>query len=178
MLFLNALNWDGFSNLIPPRFTIGLDRRVPERLKDVRSIGPDGKQSGVYGDYQRESEELFRIVLEALVEISRTIPLVNPSVILRLSKEDLNEKSGPLAVAYENSSTNAIPNFLIDKEDVMASSDGSMVPTGHNTSQTAGQGSVLGTVLINLHALPMKQRGEMRDSFRILCRKQGMPSTV
>ena len=150
MLFLNALNWDGFSNLIPPRFTIGLDRRVPERLKDVRSIGPDGKQSGVYGDYQRGSEELFRIVLEALVEISRTIPLVNPSVILRLSKEDLNGKSGPLAVAYENSSTNAIPNFLIDKEDFMASSDGSMIPTGHNTSPTVGQGSVLGTVLINL----------------------------
>jgi len=43
-----------------------------------------------------------------------------------------------------------IPNFLIDKEEVMASSDGSIVPTGHNTSPTTGQGSVLGTVLINL----------------------------
>src|SRR5207245_10690535 len=77
-------------------------------------------------------------------------PLVNPSVILRLSKEDFTEKGGPLAVAYENSSTNAIPNFLIDREEVMASSDGSMIPTGHNTSPTAGQGSVLGNVLINL----------------------------
>ena len=165
-LFLNALNWDGFSNLIPPRFTIGLDRRVPERLKDVQAIGPDGKQSGIYGDYQRESEELFRIVLESLVEISRTLPLVNPSVIVRLSREDLDEKSGPLTIAYENSLKNAIPNYLIAKEETMASSDGSIIQTGHNTSRTLSHGSVLGTVLINLPRAAYEAEGRDERLFQ------------
>jgi ribonucleoside-triphosphate reductase (formate) len=166
MLFLNALNWDGFSNTIPPRFTIALDRRVPERLKDVRSIVLDGKQSGIYRDFEKESEELLRIILESLAEISRNIPLVNPSVIVRLSEKDLSEKDGPLNLAYENSVRNAIPNYLIDKDDVMASSDGSIIPAGRDASSTMSEGSVLGTVLINLPRAAYESAGRDERLFQ------------
>src|SRR2546428_2635619 len=91
-LFMLALNWDGLSNVLPARVVIGLARDAPSQLQNQAAIGPSGKRSGVYGDYTREASDLFRIIIDSAVEISRHTPLVNPSLVVTSSQNRLGEQ--------------------------------------------------------------------------------------
>ncbi len=147
--FLEALNWDGFSNTIPPRVTIGLDRRSPSHIEEKEAVGPDGKTGGFYGDFSREAEELFRTILDASLQLAREQPIVNPSINIRTSKDTIGSEDELLSLAFQNSKF-AVPNFWIQTGDqsYSASSDGSVL-SGNDASPSSGS-AIVGTVQLNL----------------------------
>lgn len=162
-LFLNALNWDGFSNVLPPKFTIAINRKLPENLGRAAAVGPNGKQSGTYSDYQREAEELFRVVLESALELGRTVPVINPSIVVRTDRRTDWSADEMLSLAFENSARNATPNYVMDNFAV--SSDGSTLSGNDGPSN---HGSLLGTVFINLPRAAYEAKGRDDRLFQLV----------
>ncbi len=149
-LFLSQLNWEGFSNTLPSRLTIGLDRAAPNILGQSDAIGPNGKTEGKYADYAREAEELLRTMIDAAQEIAQDNPLVNPSITLRLDRNKLSEPDGLLSMAHETSLRYSIMNYLIQNpgESYTVSSDGCMFVT--DSMGDVARGALVGTVQVNL----------------------------
>ena len=149
-LFLSQLNWEGFSNTLPSRSTIGLDRVAPNILGQSDAIGPNGKTEGKYADYAREAEELLRTMIDAAQEIAQDNPLVNPSITLRLDRNKLSEPDGLLSMAHETSLRYSIMNYLIQNpgESYTVSSDGCMFVT--DSKGDVARGALVGTVQVNL----------------------------
>jgi ribonucleoside-triphosphate reductase (formate) len=147
--FLQALNWDGFSNTIPPRVTIGLDRHTPSHFATKETVGPNGKTSGVYSDFSRETEELFRTILDASLQLGRQQPIVNPSINIRTLKEAIDSEDELLNLAFQNFQF-AIPNFAIQSGNQFysTSSDGSILEESDDSP--IGGGAIVGTVQLNL----------------------------
>src|SRR3989442_1883435 len=146
-LFMLALNWDGLSNVLPARVAIGLARDAPSQLQNQPAIGPSGKRSGVYGDYTREASDLFRIIIDSAVEISRHTPLVNPALVVTSSQNRLGEQDELLTTAFESSVRFSIPNYLVadPSTPLTVSSEGCMF-----SDQEYGRGAIIGTVHVNL----------------------------
>jgi len=149
-LFLSQLNWEGFSNTLPSRSTIGLDRAAPNILGQSDAIGPNGQTEGKYADYAREAEELLRTMIDAAQEIAQDNPLVNPSITLRLDRNKLSEPDGLLSMAHETSLRYSIMNYLIQNpgESYTVSSDGCMFVT--DSKGDVARGALVGTVQVNL----------------------------
>jgi len=159
-LFLLQLNWDGFSNTLPFRSTIGLDRTAPNILEQSDAIGPNGKKEGRYGDYAREAEEILRTVIDAAQEIARNNPLVNPSIILRLNRERLSEPDGLLSMTHETSLRYSVLNYLMQnpEETYTVSSDGCMFVT--DSMGDVARGALVGTVQVNLPRIGYESAGK------------------
>jgi ribonucleoside-triphosphate reductase len=158
-LFLSQLNWDGFSNSLPFRTTIGLDRTIPRSLEKSDAIATNGKKEGVYGDYADEAEELFRTVIDASMEIARNNLLVNPSVTVNLNRERLSEPDSLLSMTYDSSLKYSIPNYRIhdSEQTITVSSDGNaMVTDGTNIAS----GAMVGTVQVNLPRISYEATGK------------------
>jgi len=149
-LFLSQLNWEGFSNTLPSRSTIGLDRAAPNILGQSDAIGPNGQTEGKYADYAREAEELLRTMIDAAQEIAQDNPLVNPSITLRLDRNKISEPDGLLSMAHETSLRYSIMNYLIQNpgESYTVSSDGCMFVT--DSMGDVARGALVGTVQVNL----------------------------
>jgi anaerobic ribonucleoside-triphosphate reductase/predicted transcriptional regulator len=159
-LFLFQLNWDGFSNSLPFRTTIGLDRTIPSSLEKSDAIAANGKREGVYGDYAHEAEELFRTVIDASMEIARNNLMVNPSVTVNLYRENLSELDSLLSMTYDASLKYSIPNYVVqDPEQIVTvSSDGNaMVPDVLNN---IASGAIVGTVQVNLPRISYEATGK------------------
>ena len=159
-LFLSQLNWDGFSNILPFRSTLGLDRAAPDILEQSDAIGPNGKKEGKYGDYAPEAEELLRTVIDAIREIAQSNPLVNPSITLRLDREKLSEPDGLLSMSQETSLRYSIMNYLIQNpgESYTVSSDGCMFVT--DSMGDVARGALVGTVQVNLPRIAYESTGK------------------
>ena len=159
-LFLSQLNWDGFSNRIPFRTTIGLDRSIPSSLERSDAVAANGKKEGVYGDYAHEAEELFRTVIDASMEIARNNLLVNPSVTVNLNREGLSEPDSLLSTTYETSLKYSIPNYRIHdpEQTVTVSSDGNTIVT--DGTNDIASGAMVGTVQVNLPRISYDATGK------------------
>jgi len=159
-IFLSQLNWEGFSNTLPFRSTIGLDRTIPDFLDQPDAIGPNGKKEGRYGDYAHEAEELLRTVISAAQEIARDNPLVNPSITLRLNRDKLSEPDGLLSMTYESSLRYSIMNYLIQDpgETYTVSSDGCMFVA--DSMGDVARGALVGTVQVNLPRIAYESAGK------------------
>ena len=159
-LFLLQLNWDGFSNTLPFRSTLGLDRTAPNILEQSDAIGPNGKREGRYGDYAREAEEILRTVIDGAQEIARNNPLVNPSIILRLNRNRLSEPDGLLSMTHETSLRYSVLNYLIQnpEETYTVSSDGCMFVT--DSMGDVARGALVGTVQVNLPRIGYESAGK------------------
>ncbi len=159
-LFLSQLNWDGFSNSLPFRTTIGLDRTIPRSLEKSDAVAANGKKEGVYGDYAREAEELFRTVIDASMEIARNNLLVNPSVTVNLNRERLSEPDSLLSMTYDASLKYSIPNYRIQdsEQTVTVSSDGNAIVS--DSTNNIASGAVVGTVQVNLPRISYEATGK------------------
>jgi ribonucleoside-triphosphate reductase (formate) len=159
-IFLSQLNWSGFSNNLPFRLTIGLDRTIPDVLAQSDAIGPNGKKEGKYGDYALEAEELLRTMIDATQEIARDNPLVNPSINLRLNRERLSEADGLLSMTHEISLRYSIMNYQIQNpgETYTVSSDGCMFVT--DSMGDVARGAMVGTVQVNLPRIAYESSGK------------------
>ncbi len=150
-LFLSSLNWDAFSNVLPTRVCLGIDRQVPPHLRNQPAIGPNGRREGVYEDFAREAEEVFRTIVDTSLEISRESPLVNPAIIVKLVRERLNEPDELLSLVYESSAKFSTPTYFVHDSDQagMVSSEGCFFPTDE-AQDGSGRGAILGSALVNL----------------------------
>ena len=159
-LFLLQLNWAGFSNTLPFRSTLGLDRTAPNILEQSDAIGPNGKKEGRYGDYAREAEEILRTAIDGAQEIARNNPLVNPSIILRLNRDRLSEPDGLLSMTHETSLRYSVLNYLIQnpEETYTVSSDGCMFVT--DSMGDVARGALVGTVQVNLPRIGYESAGK------------------
>jgi ribonucleoside-triphosphate reductase (formate) len=159
-IFLSQLNWNGFSNNLPFRSTIGLDRTIPDVLAQSDAIGPNGKKEGKYGDYALEAEELLRTMIDATQEIARDNPLVNPSINLRYDRERLSEPDGLLSMTHETSLRYSIMNYQIQNpgETYTVSSDGCMFVT--DSMGDVARGAMVGTVQVNLPRIAYESSGK------------------
>ena len=149
-LFLYNLNWDGFSNALPPRTTVSLDALRLEGIERSMAMGPNGKPAGLYGDYVREAEEIFRTIIDASLEIGKQIPLVNPSITIRVNRAKVEQSAELLNLAYESSAKYSVPNYLVGPEttSLSISSDGCTIDAG--TEDSASAKLISGTVQVNL----------------------------
>jgi len=165
-LFLSQLNWDGFSNILPFRSTLGLDRTAPNILEQSDAIGPNGKKEGRYGDYAPEAEELLRTMIDAAREIAQDNPLVNPSISLRLDRDKLSEPDGLLSMTHDTSLRYSIMNYLIQKpgESYTVSSDGCMFVT--ESMGDVVRGALVGTVQVNLPRIAYESTGKDERFFQ------------
>lgn len=75
---------------IPITVTLGLELVAPDFVKGKEAIGPEGKSSGSYGDFEEESRRLASILLQLILEESKQLPILNPSVVVKLRPEALN----------------------------------------------------------------------------------------
>ncbi|MBD3230693.1 MAG: hypothetical protein GF329_21115 [Candidatus Lokiarchaeota archaeon] len=67
---------------------LSFELEIPNYLRDVNAIGPNGKTIGTYDDYVDELYRLNSIILEILVDgINSSHSIVSPSHIFRLNKE-------------------------------------------------------------------------------------------
>lgn len=150
-IFLQSLNWEGFSNIQPSKVTLGLDRYLPENLKKQPAIGPNGRKEGIYADFSQEAEEVLRILLASAVEIFRRNPVVNPALILNLPREQLSEPDNLMMMAYEASAKFSVVNYLIQDQNGYStvSSEGCVFsPEGSDADMV--RGPITGTVIVNL----------------------------
>jgi len=166
-IFLQSLNWDGFSNLQPPEVTLGLDRYLPENLKNQPAIGPDGRKYGVYSNFSREAEEILRTLLACVVEIFGRNPVVNPALILKLPRERLSEPDNLTMMAYETSSKLSVPNYLIqDQNDHSTVSSEGCVFSPKEAELDMVRGPIIGTVIVNLPRAAYEASGRDEKLFQ------------
>ena len=149
---LFSLNWNGFSNVPPPKVTLGIDRHIPKHLQNKPAIGPNGRKEGVYGDFSREAEEVFRTLMDATLEIGRRTLLTNPAIIVKLERERLGESDELLSLAYESSAKFSVPNYLVQDPDSFStvSSEGCVFGPSRAEDSDVTRGPILGTAIVNL----------------------------
>ncbi|HLE64866.1 MAG TPA: anaerobic ribonucleoside-triphosphate reductase [Candidatus Bathyarchaeia archaeon] len=166
-IFLQSLNWDGFSNLQPPEVTLGLDRYLPENLKNQPAIGPNGRKDGVYSDFSQEAEEVLRTLLACVVEIFGRNPVVNPALILKLPRERLSEPDNLTMMAYETSSKLSVPNYLVqDQNDHSTVSSEGCVFSPKEAELDMVRGPIIGTVIVNLPRAAYEASGRDEKLFQ------------
>ena len=69
--------------------TLGLELSIPKFITDKAAVGPQGKICGKYGDFAEESQLLASLAIEIFAEESFPKPLLNPKLVLKISKETL-----------------------------------------------------------------------------------------
>jgi len=148
--FMYNLNWDGFSNTIPAKVTLGIDYQINRSLESREAIGPNGKKEGVYSDFSREAEELFTTIIDASLDLSRQQPLINPTIIVRTPSEKLETTDGLLDMAFESSAKYSTPNFFIQspEQNQSISSEGSTLLEDRDGTKRAG--AIVGTVQLGV----------------------------
>lgn len=73
--------------------TLGLELSTPKSVARKAAVGPNGKTFGKYADFAEESMLLALLTIEVLVEESALKPLLNPRVVLKISKETLTDEN-------------------------------------------------------------------------------------
>jgi len=68
---------------------LGLELLIPKFVADKAAIGPQSKTCGKYGDFAEESRLLASLIIDVFREESSPKPLLNPKLILKISKEAL-----------------------------------------------------------------------------------------
>jgi ribonucleoside-triphosphate reductase len=88
-IFLTSVNLT-----VPTNVSLGLDTVLSGFLAESKVFGPDGKVLGVYSDYSDESLLLAHLVIECLEERGNSKPLFNPSLVIKVHPETLNNDEG------------------------------------------------------------------------------------
>jgi ribonucleoside-triphosphate reductase len=73
--------------------TLGLSLSTPKNVVGKAAVGSGGKTCGKYADFAEESRRLALLTIEVLAEESALKPLLNPRVVLKISKETLTDEN-------------------------------------------------------------------------------------
>jgi ribonucleoside-triphosphate reductase len=175
-LFLLNLNQSLANSSSPLQASIGLELVTPSFLREKDAFGQDGKKTGAYGDFAEESLLIALLLLEVLLEESEHKPILQPSLIMKIRPETLqNKEIEPLMLkAHRLAAERGLPYFanLCPKEQTYAS----YTATGSRFANDWKQDWELDTlrttnidnVLINLPRLAYESEGKKTEFFRLL----------
>jgi len=156
---------------------LSLELSIPKSLAEKEAVGPSGKISGKYGDYTKESQLLASLVLEVFSEESMKKPLLNPKLIVRVSKDTFAEENAKtlLLKAHQLAAEKGQVYFANaarkENENAVYSSTGAKLAadlTGEWETDTLRTGC-LGCVSINMPRIAMeceKDKNKFFDLFR------------
>ena len=124
-LFLLNLNQSLSNGSSPLQVSIGLELTVPSFLQEKDAFGQDGKKVGSYGDFAEESLLIASLLLDVLLEESEQKPVLQPSLIVKIRPETLQNKDceSLLLKAHKLAVKRGLPYFanLCPKEQAYAS---------------------------------------------------------
>jgi len=177
-LRLFCLNLNQFlSNASSPlQASVGLELVVPEFLGEKDAVGPGGSKVGSYRDFVVESRLIASLLLEVMLEESQHKPVLQPSLILKIRPEALQDREcEPLLFkAHKLAAERGLPYFanLYPKEQTIAS----YTATGCRLSNDWRQDweldtlrtSSIGSVLVNLPRLAYESEGKTARFYELL----------
>ena len=136
--------------------SLGLELTVPAFVAGRSAVGSMGKTMGRYGDFAEEAQVLASLVLDVFAEESKTRPLLNPRLVVKIRSEtyaDVRAKT-LLLKAHGLASERSVPYFvcLSKQEQTVFSGSG-----GRFGADFSGEWEIdtlrtcrLGTVTVNL----------------------------
>lgn len=112
-LFISNLNQSISNSGGPLKTSVGLELVIPEFLEKKRAVGPNGKIMGTYADFVEESRLIASLLLELMLEDEKQRPLFNPSLIIKIRPEALNNKEcdSLLFQSHQLAAERGIPYF-------------------------------------------------------------------
>jgi len=149
--------------------SLGIELMVPNFLKDREATGPDGKKVGRYSDFADETVLLASLLLETVLEESRSVPIFQPSLVVKMRPEALKSKETEhaLHLAHRLAAERGTPYFanLTTKEQTHVSyaATGSRFAndwTGDWELDTLRVGSV-DSVVMNLPRIAYESEGKV-----------------
>jgi len=155
--------------------TLGIELSIPRFIADKAAVGPEGKTCGTYGDFADESLLIASLLSEVLLEESTLKPLLNPKLVVKISREALeNENAKAVLLKVHNLATVAgTPYFVnaLQRESYpVFSSSGCKLEadlTGDWETDTLRTGC-LGAVTINLPRIAIESEKDNNKFFEIL----------
>ena len=164
--FLSSMRGDGASVNTQAGVSIVIELRIPEYLSQEDAIGPGGKVTGHYGDFQVENLILAEAALEAFRLLSQSRPQIQPHLIVRVRRGALSNDRvrGILEKAHELAATRSLPYFELsgDEEKSAYSSTGLRLTddwTGHWDADCIRTGS-MDTIFLNLPQHSLRSQEE------------------
>jgi ribonucleoside-triphosphate reductase len=91
-LFVFDLNQSFPSGGFPVAASLGIEFVVPSFLRKREAVGPSGKKIGFYEDFVEESRLIASLLLEIMFEDDKHKPVFNPSLIMKIRPEVLENK--------------------------------------------------------------------------------------
>lgn len=157
------------------RLSLGLELSVPEYLKSVKAVGPDG-DAGSYGDYENQALTLFDALLEVMCKDDDRKPIFNPHLLVKIRSESLEESRSKelLFKAHQLASKCGTPYFANFCQEWQV--DASYIATGTRLSTNwtadweldAMRTGGLDSVIINLPRIAYDAKGRDDRFFKTL----------
>lgn len=157
--FFSSMRQDNASSNPQAGLSIAIDLQTPEFLSREEAIGPAGKPSGHYGDFQEETSLLAEATIEAFRIMSHSRPPLQPHLLVRVTRKALNDQRarGILERAHELAATRSLPYFELSREGERSSYSATGLRladdwTGHWDADCIRTGS-MDTIFLNLPRL-------------------------
>jgi ribonucleoside-triphosphate reductase (formate) len=156
--------------------SLGLELFIPTLTAEKPAIGAEGKPFGKYGDYQQESNVIADLIIQVIEEESATKPLFNPSIIIKINKEALNQEKPKILlqkahVLAERYSSPFFANMLKKEAEYTAySASGTKLATdltGDWETDTLRTGC-LGCVTVNLPRIAQESEKDKNKFFELI----------
>ncbi|MBS7655237.1 helix-turn-helix domain-containing protein [Candidatus Bathyarchaeota archaeon] len=168
--FLEELNGLTFFSLPVNRFSLGLEFSIPKFLEDLEAVSLNGQVTGVYKDYAQEADLLLDLLMDAAFELSLTQPLINPLLIFKVRKRDLQGDSLKLLKCHKLASESSISYiaFLNDDPANYSSKGVRLTSDLNNFWETSClRTGNAGTVFLNMPRIAYESKGS-DDQFKDL----------
>ncbi len=177
--FISSLNQDLTENEPQSTVSLGLELNLPDFLKDEKAESHDHKKTGTYEDYIEESRLLASLLLETILEETKTKPLLQPNIILKMRSQDLQgkESTSILSLAHRLAAETGLPCFTNltskDQSHISYSATGTRFADnwkGDWELDTMRTGSI-DSVVINLPRIAYESNGKI-STFQTLLDEQ------
>jgi len=112
-LFISNLNQSISNSGAPLKTSVGLELVIPTFLGKKVAVGPNGKTVGTYADFVEESRLIASLLLELILEDEKHRPLFNPSLIIKIRPEALDNREceSLLFQSHQLAAERGIPYF-------------------------------------------------------------------
>jgi anaerobic ribonucleoside-triphosphate reductase len=156
--------------------TLGLEISTPKLIAEKPAVGPQGKLTGKYGDYDQETRLLAQLIMDVYLEASNPKPLLNPQLIIKINNNILEDENAKavLLKAHTLAAKHGTPYFanMLNKESeyfAYSASGTKLTPdlTGDWETDTMRTGC-LGYVSINLPRIAQESEKDKNKFFDAL----------
>ena len=154
--------------------TISIDLDSPGFLAEADAVGPGGKTSGHYADFQTDAFKLAEATVEAFRIMSESRPPLQPHLVVRISRKSSSDEGSRRIVerAHELAATRSVPCFVFadDQEKTSYSATGLRMSdewTGHWDADCLRTGS-MDTIFLNLPRLAYEAKKSDEKLFALL----------